>query len=214
MPPWISVQNDFSYFFIYKSPQCFLPSFKSIGLSVQEKETIDFQDGHHGGPLWFPIRMILVTFNLQVSPMLPTKFQVNWPFSSEEGKIHVDIQDGDHSGHLGFPIGTILAFFDLQVSPMLNPTKFQVNWPFSSGEEVKRRFSRWGPQRLSWISDRNEFSYFWFTSRPDASYQVSSQLAKGCKRSRLLKKLLTPHGGGQTLIDHNSSPRAPRAQVS
>ena len=37
--------------------------------------------------------------------MLPTKFQVNWPFSSEEeGKI--DFQDGHH---LGFPTETILA---------------------------------------------------------------------------------------------------------
>ena len=39
--------------------------------------------------------------------MLPTKFRVNWPFSSEEeGKI--DFQDGRY---LGFSIGTILAIF-------------------------------------------------------------------------------------------------------
>ena len=39
--------------------------------------------------------------------MLPTKFRVNWPFSSEEeGKI--DFQDGRH---LGFPICMILAIF-------------------------------------------------------------------------------------------------------
>ena len=40
---------------------------------------IDFQDGHHFG---FPI--ILAIFDLQVTPMLPTKFQVNWPFGSED----------------------------------------------------------------------------------------------------------------------------------
>ena len=56
--------------------------------------------------------------------MLPTMFQVNWPFSSgEEGK------------NLVFPIRTILAiFFYLQVTLKL-PTQVQANWP--SGSEVK-----------------------------------------------------------------------------
>ena len=94
------------------------------------------------------------------------------------------------------------------------PSKFGVNWPFGSGEEAKNRFSRWRPWRPSWISDRNDFSYFWSTSHPEASYQVSSQLAQGCRRSRLLKQLLTPHDGRRTLTDHNSSPWALRAQVS
>ena len=62
------------------SPQCFLPSFKSVGFSVQEKKRkIDFQDGGHLG---FPIGMIWAIFDLQVTLMLPTKFQVNWPFGS------------------------------------------------------------------------------------------------------------------------------------
>ena len=126
---------------------------ESIGLSVQEKkQKIDFQDGHHGGHLGFPIGTILATFDLQVTLMLPSKFGVNWPFGSgEEAKI--DFQDG---GHLGFPISRILAVFDLQVTLML-PSKFGVNWPFGSGEEAKNRFSRWRP---SWISDRHDFSYF------------------------------------------------------
>ena len=88
--------------------------------------------------------------------MTPTEFQVNWPFSSEEAKNR--FQDGRHGGHPGFPIGTILAIFDLQVTPML-PTMFQVNWPFCSGG-AKNRFSRWPPWRPSWISYRNNFSYF------------------------------------------------------
>ena len=41
--------------------------------------------------------------------MLPTKFQVNWPFHSEEAKI--DFQDGGHVCRLGFPIRMILAIF-------------------------------------------------------------------------------------------------------
>ena len=55
---------------------------ESIGLSVQEKKRkIDFQDGGHLG---FPISMILAIFDLQVTPMLPSKFGVNWPFGSGE----------------------------------------------------------------------------------------------------------------------------------
>ena len=68
---------------------CFLASLESIGLSVQEKkQKIDFQDGCHGGHLGFPICMILTIFDLQVTPMLPSKFGVNWPFrSGKEAKI-------------------------------------------------------------------------------------------------------------------------------
>ena len=81
---------------------------------------IDFQDDHHGSHLGFPIETILAIFDLQVTPMLPTKIRVNWPFIQEKRRI--DFQDGRH---LGFPIGTILT-------PMLS-TKFQVNKPFSLG---------------------------------------------------------------------------------
>ena len=48
----------------------------------------NFQDGCHGDHLEFPIGTILAIFDIQVTPMLPTKFQVNWPFcSGEEAKI-------------------------------------------------------------------------------------------------------------------------------
>ena len=86
-----------------------------------------------------------------------------------------------HGGHHWFPIGTILTVFDLQV--LILPIKFRVSWPFGSGDEVQNRFSRWRP---FWISDPNDFSYFWSTSHPDASYHVSSQFAQG-RRRRLLK---------------------------
>ena len=104
-------------------------------------------------PSWISDRIILAIFDLQVTPMLPSKFGVNWPFGSgEEAKNRF-------SSHLGFPIGTILAIFDLQVTPML-PSKFGVNFPFGSGGEAKNRLSRWRPGRPSWMSDRNNFSYF------------------------------------------------------
>ena len=87
-PSWISDRNNFSNFFIYKTPRCFLPSLESIGLLVQvkKKRKIDFHDVGHLG---FLIGTILATFDLQVTPMLSNKFQVNWPFSSGEAAKNV-----------------------------------------------------------------------------------------------------------------------------
>ena len=63
--------EQFWLFLVYMSH--ILPSFKSIGLSVQEKKRkLDFQEDDHLG---FSIGMILATFDLQVTLMLPTKFQ-------------------------------------------------------------------------------------------------------------------------------------------
>ena len=47
------------FFFIYKSPRCFLTSFKSIGLSFQKKRKIDLHDGGHESHLGLQIGMIL-----------------------------------------------------------------------------------------------------------------------------------------------------------
>ena len=86
-------------------------------------------------------RKILPIFDIQVTLMLLTKFQVNWIFGSgEEAKI--DFQDGGHGGHFGFPIETILAIFDQSVTLML-PIKFEVNWPFNQEKKRKNRFARW-----------------------------------------------------------------------
>ena len=64
---------------------CFLARLESIGLSVQEKkQKKDFHDGCHGSHLGFPIRTILAIFDLQVTPMLPTRFGVNWLLGSGE----------------------------------------------------------------------------------------------------------------------------------
>ena len=66
---------------IYKSPRCFLASLEAIGLTVQEKKRkIDFQDGSHGGHLGFRIGTILAIFDLQVTPMLPSKFGIQLAF--------------------------------------------------------------------------------------------------------------------------------------
>ena len=156
-PSWISAQKDFRYFSSTCYPDAPYQVLSQLAFSSGEgaKNRFSRRPPWHGGHLRFPIRTILANIDLQVTPILPTKFRVNWPFcSGEEAKI--GFQDGHH---LGFPIGTILAIFDLQVSPMF-PTKFKVNKPFRSGEEAKNRFSRWPSWRPSWISDRNDFSYF------------------------------------------------------
>ena len=126
----------------------------STDLSVREKKRkINFQDGYHGGQLGFPIGTILSIFDLQVTPMLATKFQVSGTFKSgEEAK-------NKFSRWLPCWPSWIFAIFDVQVHPML-PTKFQVHWPLGSGEEAKNRFPRWRPWRPSWISDQNNFIYF------------------------------------------------------
>ena len=78
-----------------------------MGLSIQEKKfKIDFEDGNLGGHLVFPIRRIFSNFDLQITLMIFTLFQVNWLFTSgEEAKI--DFQDGLHGSHLGFLTGKI-----------------------------------------------------------------------------------------------------------
>ena len=43
-----------------------------------------FEQTLNGSQLRFTIGTILAIFDLRVTPMLPTKFQVNWPFSSGE----------------------------------------------------------------------------------------------------------------------------------
>ena len=117
---------------MYKSPRCFLPSFKSIGLFVQEK------------------------------------------------KRKIDFQDGGHGGNLGLSIGSILVLYDLQgYSPGPHASKRSFKSVGFSVQEKKQKhtFLRLRPWQPSCISDRNNFSYILSTRHPDASYQVSSQLA-------------------------------------
>ena len=49
----------------------------------EKKWRIDFQDGGHAGHLGFLIWKVLDIFDLLVTPLLPSKFQDNWPFFSE-----------------------------------------------------------------------------------------------------------------------------------
>ena len=67
----------------------------------------------------FRLARLWLLFIYKSPRCFPSKFGVNWPFSSG-GEVKIDFQDGHHGGHLGFPIGMILAFFDLQVTLMLS----------------------------------------------------------------------------------------------
>ena len=108
-PSQIYYWNDFSYFLIYKSAQCFLRYLKSTGLSVQEKKPkIDFQDGGHGGDLGFPIGTILAFFFIYKSPpcFLPSFKSISL---SVQKKQMTDLQDGGKMVKLYFlhsrPVG-------------------------------------------------------------------------------------------------------------
>ena len=71
-------------------------------LSIQEKKfKLDFQDDNCGGFLVFPIGTILAIFDLQVTSMILTKFQVNWPYGSEKE---------EKNRFLRWPLAVILDF--------------------------------------------------------------------------------------------------------
>ena len=115
----------------FTSLRCFLPSFDSI-VSVQEnKGKLDFQDGRQvlsqlafwfrrrseyrfsrwlpWRPSWISDRNDLAIFDLQVTPMPPTKFRLNWPFGSgEEAKNR--FSKWPPWWPSWFPIGTIFTF--------------------------------------------------------------------------------------------------------
>ena len=76
---------------------------------------------------------MIFTFELQVTPILHTKFPVNRPFGSEEEEV----QSRFSRCWLWWPSlisdQNILAYF-------FKTSKFRVNWPFCSGNEVQNDF--------------------------------------------------------------------------
>ena len=67
-------RSSFKQFFILKK--------KIYGMTVNWAWS--FELTLNGSQLGFTIGTILAIFDLRVTPMLPTKFRVNWPFSSGE----------------------------------------------------------------------------------------------------------------------------------
>ena len=108
-------------------------------------------------------------FYLQVTPMLLTKFQVKWPFSSEE--------EGKNRFSRWLPSWIFnwnhFSYFYIYKSSRYFLPIFKSNGPLVQENKRKKEF----PWRSSWISDPNNLSYFRSTSHPNASYQVLSQMA-------------------------------------
>ena len=165
-PSWISNQNNFSHFRSISHPDA----------SYQVSSQLAFGFRRRSEKKIFKMAITVAIFDFRSarfylfliykSPccFLPSLESIG--LSTQEMKWKIDFHDG---GHLGFPIGTILAIFDLQITLML-PTKFRVNWHLGLGEEAKNRFSRWPPWRPFWIYNWHDFSYFWSTCHPNASY--------------------------------------------
>ena len=144
---------------ICRSPRCFLLSYRSIGPSVQDKKRkTNFQR-------WLPRRQSWISdrndysfffffffFYLQVTSMLPTKLQVGG--SGEEAKNRI-FKMAASAAILDFRSEQFYLFFFSTGHPDAS-TKFRVNWPFGSEEEAQNSV----PRRPSWISNRNDFSYF------------------------------------------------------
>ena len=100
--------------------------------------------------------MILATVDLQVTLILPMNFK-SIALSVQGKKFKTDFQDGHHSRNLRFPIATIWAIFDLPSHPDASyQVLSQIAFQFRRSKE--NRLSRWPP---SWISNRNDFSYFY-----------------------------------------------------
>ena len=123
-----------------------------------------------GSHLGFLIRMILATVDLQVTSIIPMNFWVKCPFGSGK-KVQTDFQDGHHGRNLEFQQ---FELFFIYKSPRCFLPSFE-----STGLSVqkKKRKIDFRDGRHLCISDQNDFSYFWSTSHPDASYQFSNQLA-------------------------------------
>ena len=130
---------------IYKSSRCFLSSFKSIGLLVQEKKLKKyFQTRGHGGRYGFLIGIILHFFGVKVTPNTFYYIKVDWHFvSGQDAKNRFSRWP---PRRLSWNLDrNNFSYFKLKVTLML-PAKFQVNWTFDSGNKGEKNiFSRWSP---------------------------------------------------------------------
>ena len=123
---WISNWNHFSYFLIYKLPGYFLPSFKSISLSVEKKFKIDLQGGSCGSHLGFLIRTILAIFDFK-QPQYRLSCFKSIRLLVQEKKDKRDFQSGGHGGHLWFLIYKTPWYFLLSFKSIIG---FQIRMSY------------------------------------------------------------------------------------
>ena len=110
----------------------------------------EFQDGRHGGHIWYRNRTILAILNLCVTVIPPNKFWLNPTYSlGGDGSIRLTVWEempfeeflyDRHGGHLGYRNGIILAILNLCVTVM-PPSSFGsirlTDWEEMSFEEFQ-----------------------------------------------------------------------------
>ena len=123
------------------SLRCFPSSLGSICITVWEMSFEEFQDAplvpprpppSTGCHLGCRNRTNLAVLNLHVSPMPPTKFQLNQTYHSRADVISIL---SSHGGNLGYWNGTNLAMLNLHVAPM-PPTKVRLNLTHCLGADM------------------------------------------------------------------------------
>ena len=107
---WISDQNNFSFFLTCKSPWYILPSFKSIGLLVQNKTQNRLSRWQPWKPSWISNQNEFSFLTRKPSWYFLPSFQ---SIGLLVQKFKIDFHDGRQSDDFEFPIGMILAIFDL-----------------------------------------------------------------------------------------------------
>ena len=146
-----------------------------------------------GRPSWISDQNDFSCFDLQITPILPIKFRVNWPFYSWEEDQNKFVkwqlcQPSCISNRNDF------SYF-WSTSHLDNSCYVSRQSTFRFRKRSKNRISRWPQCRPSWIFNWNDelfwstsqserflflffiyFFYFLSTNNYDASYQVSSQL--------------------------------------
>ena len=123
--------------------------------------------------LVFPIGTILAIFDLQVTSMNLTKFQVNWPFGS--GK------EAKHRFSRWLPWWNNFRYIwstshSKASYPGLNQLAFRLR------RRNEKQIFKIDPWRPSWISDRTILLFpffFWSTSHSDASHRVNWPYGSG-----------------------------------
>ena len=157
---WVFVAckcQDFIHFGVGVGCKFDLAVKRSIWLKVwEEKSFEEFQDGRHGATLDIDTEQYLQFWISTSHQCLPLSFGSIWLMVLEEMSLE-EFQYGRRGGRLGYQNGTILEILNLYVTVM-PPIKFRLNRTYGLGEDVVWRSSRWPPWRLSWISERNDFS--------------------------------------------------------
>ena len=156
---------------IYKSPWYFKWTLSQLPFRFRRKSSKQIFKMAATAAIWDFLLQRFELFFIYKSPRCFLPSFESTGLSVQKKKKKIDFQDGCH---LGFLIGMILTIF---ISSRCFLPIFKSTGPLVQENKWKKRVSRWPPWQPSWISNQNNLSYFRSTSHPNASYQVSSQMA-------------------------------------